>query len=59
MRSPLRVDGSGIVLGGTQVAEVNMSTILRMKNLGNVPPRLETLLKLVSDFTTDDDVEKL
>jgi hypothetical protein len=30
-------------LGGMQVADVNMSTSLRMKNLGNVPPRFETL----------------
>ena len=29
--------------GGLQVASVKRSTSLRMKNLGKVPPRLETL----------------
>lgn len=30
-------------MGGRHVAEVKTSTALSMKNLGNVPPRLETL----------------
>lgn len=34
--------------GGVHVAEVNMSTNLRMKKRGNVPPRLETLRGSVS-----------
>lgn len=41
IRSPLRF--AGVFVGGVQVATVNMSMNLRMKNLGNVPPRLETL----------------
>ena len=43
MRSPLRVSILGALLGGWQVATVKASTNLRMKNLGNVPPRLLTL----------------
>ena len=31
------------LVGGMQVALVKRSTNLRMKNFGNVPPRLETL----------------
>ena len=45
--SPLRVFGSGVLVGGMQVATVKKSTSLRMKNFGNVPPRLETLSCLV------------
>lgn len=49
MRSPLRLAilsaGSGGD-GGRQVATVKASTSLRMKNLGNVPPRFETLRSL-------------
>lgn len=34
---------AGAFVGGEQVATVNISMNLRMKNLGNVPPRFETL----------------
>lgn len=34
---------AGVSVGGMQVAFVKRSTSLRMKNLGKVPPRLETL----------------
>lgn len=40
---PLRSSFLGGMEGGVQVAEVNMSTALRTKKRGNVPPRLETL----------------
>lgn len=46
MRSPLRLailSAGREDEGGRQVATVKASTSLRMKNLGNVPPRLETL----------------
>lgn len=42
MRSPLR--SAGLDVGGVQFATVNMSIDFRMKNFGNVPPRLETLV---------------
>jgi hypothetical protein len=41
MRSPLR--SVGVFVGGEQVATVNISMNFKMKNLGNVPPRLDTL----------------
>lgn len=41
MRSPLRP--AGAFVDGLQVATVNISMNLRMKNLGNVPPKFETL----------------
>lgn len=40
--SPLR--SAGGVDGGMQVAAENMSTNFKMKNLGKVPPRFDTLL---------------
>lgn len=33
----------GVEVGGLQVAIVNASTSLKMKNFGKVPPRLDTL----------------
>ena len=45
-RSPFRDSAGGGLFGGMQVASVKRSTSLRMKNLGNVPPRLETLFSL-------------
>ena len=48
MRGPLREVGSeGGVEGGLQVAMVKVSTSLRIKKRGKVPPRLETLDMLV------------
>lgn len=44
--SPFRF--AGIVVGGVHVATVNMSTNLRIKNFGNVPPRLETLYLMLA-----------
>lgn len=37
----------GVEVGGLQVAIVNASTSLKMKNFGNVPPRLDTLFSEV------------
>lgn len=37
----------GVEVGGLQVAMVNASTSLKMKNLGKVPPRLDTLFSVV------------
>lgn len=42
MRSPLRA-AFGAVVGGIQLAAVNMSTNFRTKYRGNVPPRFDTL----------------
>lgn len=48
MRGLLRVVGSeGGFRGGLQVAIVKVSTSLRMKKRGKVPPRLEALNMLV------------
>lgn len=44
MRVPLRESAGGGMVGGRHVAWVNMSTSLRTKMRGNVPPRLETLV---------------
>lgn len=46
MSSPLK--SGGAIEGGVHVAEVNMSTNLRMKKRGKVPPRLDTLRAVVS-----------
>lgn len=37
----------GVEVGGLQVAIVNASTSLKMKNFGKVPPRLDTLFGAV------------
>lgn len=37
----------GVEVGGLQVAMVNASTSLKIKNLGKVPPRLDTLFSVV------------
>ena len=37
----------GVEVGGLQVAIVNASTSLKMKNFGKVPPRLDTLFGVV------------
>ena len=48
MRGPLREEASeGGSAGELQVAIVKVSTSLRMKKRGKVPPRLETLFMLV------------
>lgn len=38
------------LIGGMQVACVNMSTSLRTKNLGKVPPRFDTLDFILAFF---------
>ena len=43
IRAPLRSADMGEDEGGVQVATVKVSTNLRMKKRGKVPPRLETL----------------
>lgn len=43
IRSPLRPADFGGDDGGEQVAVVKVSTSLRMKKRGKVPPRLDTL----------------
>lgn len=43
MRAPFRSEDLGGSSGGLQVATVKTSTSLRTKNLGKVPPRLDTL----------------
>lgn len=45
MTGAVRVLGGEV--GGLQVAIVNASTSLKMKNLGKVPPRLEALFDVV------------
>ena len=48
MRGPLREEASaGGFAGGLQVAIVKVSTSLRMKKRGKVPPKLETLNMLI------------
>jgi len=48
MRAPLSAAGVvEDVEGGMHVATVNRSMALRMKNLGNVPPRFETVARRV------------
>lgn len=37
----------GVEVGGLQVAIVNASTSLKMKNFGKVPPRLDALFGVV------------
>jgi hypothetical protein len=37
------LSSSGELVGGVHVATLSMSMSLSIKNLGNVPPRLETL----------------
>ena len=44
MRGPVRESEDGGLEGGEQVATVRTSMSLRTKNLGNVPPRLDTLV---------------
>jgi len=46
MRLPLRSEGG--IDGGMHVAEVSMSTSLRTKIRGNVPPRLLTLKSVLA-----------
>lgn len=45
MMGPMRF--LGVEVGGLQVAMVNASTSLKIKNLGKVPPRLDTLFSVV------------
>lgn len=41
----------GVEVGGLQMAIVNASTSLKMKNFGKVPPRLDTLLGVVRNIS--------
>lgn len=50
---PLKVELSSFVVGGLQVADVKASTSRRTKYLGNVPPRLETLLHMLASGNGD------